>query len=150
MQVLVLKKNKLKLLIQKYKKQNFFFLLVFFLFISTASKSQDIIWLDKNLNRTSQSKALYYKVGEKSEGYVSYFYKNRTLYRKVFYKNGKVDGRFFEYYGTGELKEIGTYIDGLREGNWKEFYKNGKIRKKGKYINGEKVGVWKTFYKNVY
>lgn len=123
-----------------------------FIFLVTLSSFsiQQTIWLDENLNRTSQNEATYYRVGEKLEGFVSYFYKNRTLYRKVFYEKGKINGKFLEYYKTGELREIGVYQDGLREGNWKEYYKNGKIRQKGKYSKGEKVGIWKTFYKNVY
>ena len=121
-----------------------------FWFVSLSFKAQETIWLDENLSRTSQNKAVYYRVGDKLEGTVSYFYKNRTLYRKVFYENGKINGKFLEYFSTGELKEIGMYENGLREGNWREFYKNGKILRKGKYVKGEKVGIWKTFYKNVY
>ena len=121
-----------------------------FWFVSLSFKAQETIWLDENLSRTSQNKAVYYRVGDKLEGTVSFFYKNRTLYRKVFYENGKINGKFLEYYSTGELKEIGMYENGLREGNWREFYKNGKILRKGKYVKGEKVGIWKTFYKNVY
>lgn len=119
-------------------------------FLVTAFTKQETIWLDKDLNRTSQSKATYYRVGEKLEGNVTYFFKNRTVFRKVFYEKGKLVGKFMEFYNTGELRETGSYENGLREGNWKVFYKNGKIRKKGKYSNGEKVGIWKTFYKNVY
>lgn len=122
----------------------------FCILILSAFTKQETIWLDKDLNRTSQTKAAYYRIGEKLDGNVTYFYKNRTVFRKVIYENGKLEGRFLEYYNTGELREIGNYENGLREGGWKEFYKNGKIRKKGKYNKGDKVGIWKTFYKNVY
>ncbi|NVJ89903.1 MAG: hypothetical protein HWD82_10770 [Flavobacteriaceae bacterium] len=124
-------------------------LLVVFL-ITTAFNFQETVWLDEDLNRTTQSKAVYYRTQTKLEGNISYFYKNRIVYRKVFYKDGKLNGKFLEYYSTGELREIGSYNNGLRDGNWKEYYKNGKIKKKGKYSKGERVGVWKTFYKNVY
>lgn len=125
--------------------------LLFLLTFTTLTLSlQKIIWLDKDLKSTSASKAMYYKVGEKKDGQVTFFYKNRTVYRKVYMSKGVYNGQFQEFYKSGELKEIGMYEDGLREGNWKEFYKSGKIKKKGKYQNGEKVGIWKVFYKNVY
>ena len=148
MSVLALKKLILNNSFHKHKKFFLpFFLIVFFTLFSSFQK---ITWLDKDLNKTSQNNAIYYTLNSKFDGYVSIFYKNRTLYRKVYYDDGKIDGKFLEYYKTGELRETGFYENGLRKGNWKEFYKNGKIKKKGKYNNGEKVGVWKTFYKNVY
>ena len=119
-------------------------------FIFTSILSQKIIWLDQDLKPTAASKASYYKVGDKKDGQITFFYKNRTVYRKVFMTKGELEGKFQEFYKTGELREIGMYEDGLREGNWKEFYKSGKIKKRGKYQNGEKVGIWKVFYKNVY
>lgn len=117
-------------------------------FLSISFTTQETIWLDKNLKETSQDKATYYKIGKTLEGNVSYFYKSRTVYRKVFYVDGKLEGIFSEFYETGELREVGKYKNGLREGNWKEFYKTGKILKKGRYNKGEKVGIWKVFYKN--
>lgn len=117
-----------------------------FLFLNFTN--QNIIWLDANLKETTQAKATYYKVGYKLEGEVTYYYKNRNVYRKATYADGKITGRFYEYYETGELREAGAYVEGLREGNWKVFYKSGKIKEKGKYSRGEKVGIWKTYFKN--
>ncbi len=122
--------------------------IVIFAFLFANIDNQDIIWLDENLRKTSQSQATYYKVGNKLEGEVTYYYKNRNIYRKTTYAKGKIEGRFYEYYDTGELREVGVYENGLREGNWKVFYKSGKIKQKGKYSRGEKVGIWKTYYKN--
>ncbi|PQJ80785.1 toxin-antitoxin system YwqK family antitoxin [Polaribacter porphyrae] len=119
-------------------------------FLGMSFTIQETIWLDENLNTTTQSQAKYYKLGKKLEGNVAIFYKNRTVYRKLFYNKGKLNGKFSEYYKTGELREVGKYKNGLREGNWKEYYKSGKIKKRGKYSRGVKVGIWKIFYKNVY
>ncbi|MAD96864.1 MAG: hypothetical protein CMB99_05990 [Flavobacteriaceae bacterium] len=122
--------------------------IVIFAFLFANMDNQEIIWLDANLRETSQSQAKYYKVGNKREGQVTYYYKNRNIFRKTTYVKGKIEGRFYEYYDTGELREVGVYENGLREGNWKVYYKSGKIKQKGKYSGGEKVGVWKTYYKN--
>lgn len=129
-------------------KKSAFLLLITVWFLTLSSTKQEVIWLDKDLEQTSQSEATYYRIGSNLEGEVTYYFKSRTVYRRVFYANKKPDGKFNEHFITGELKEIGKYEDGLREGNWKVYYRNGKIRQKGKYTKGEKVGVWKTFYKN--
>ena len=123
-------------------------IVLFVAFMLMAATTQEIIWLDENLNETTQSKAKYYKVGAKLEGGVTFYYKNRNVFRKVTYEQGKPVGNFFEYYETGQLREFGQFENGLREGNWKVFYKTGKIKQKGKYSKGEKVGIWKTYYKN--
>ncbi|MHB0753984.1 toxin-antitoxin system YwqK family antitoxin [Polaribacter sp. M15] len=118
------------------------------IFLTSSFTVQETVWLDQNLKETTKENAVYYKVGRNLKGKVSYFYKNKTLYRKVFYVDGKLDGFFNEYYHTGELRAVGKYKEGLREGNWKEYYKTGKIFKKGRYHKGDKVGIWKVFYKN--
>jgi antitoxin component YwqK of YwqJK toxin-antitoxin module len=82
-------------------------------------------------------------------GLVKYFYENGQIFQKVYYNEGKPEGKFSEFYDTGELKRTGKYQNGLREGSWKVYYKSGKIQQKGKYKEGEKRGIWKTFYKNI-
>lgn len=117
-------------------------------FLATSFTTQETVWLDENLKETSKDKAVYYKIGNNSEGEVSYYYKNKNIYRKVSFVDKKIDGKFYEYYNTGELRESGKYKNGLRDGNWKAYYKSGKIYKKGRYNKGDKVGIWKIFYKN--
>ena len=123
-------------------------IIVILWFLSLTVSAQEKVWLDKDLHITKPSNAAYYKIITAKE--VSYYYKNGNFFRKQNYSEGKLEGKFSEFYNTGELKIIGKYENGLREGVWKIFYKNGKIKTKGKYRNGEKVGIWKTFYKNVY
>ena len=129
-------------------KKSVFLLLIMIGFLTLSSTKQEVVWLDKDLGKTIQSQAIYYKVGSSLEGEVTYYFKSKTMYRKVFYVNKRQGGKFNEYYESGELKEVGKYENGSREGNWKVYYRNGKIRQKGRYANGEKVGVWKIFYKN--
>ncbi|MGB0879242.1 MAG: toxin-antitoxin system YwqK family antitoxin [Polaribacter sp.] len=119
-------------------------------FLSLPISAQKKVWLDKDLQRTHSSNASYYKIVTLKGKEVSYYYKNGNFFRKQNYSEGKLEGKFSEFYNTGELKIIGKHENGLREGIWKTYYKNGKIKTRGKYRNGEKVGIWKTFYKNVY
>lgn len=125
-----------------------FILGVFVVFVMSSFTKQETVWLDKNLKETSKAKAVYYKIGKKSSGAVTFFYKNTSTFRKTFFVDGKLDGKFNEFYNSGELKVDGKYKKGAKDGNWKTYYKNGKIKSKGRYNNGEKVGVWKFFYKN--
>jgi antitoxin component YwqK of YwqJK toxin-antitoxin module len=118
-------------------------------FLIMSFATQETIWLDENLQKTTQSKAVYYKIGEALKGEVIYYYKSRSVFRKVYYNKEKLDGKFYEYYNSGELKEVGKYENGHKEGNWRVYYKNGKIKEKGRYNKGERVGVWKIFYKNI-
>ncbi|MFY0603157.1 MAG: hypothetical protein JXQ93_04355 [Flavobacteriaceae bacterium] len=84
------------------------------------------------------------------QGVVTYYFSDETVFKKVTFKKGIVDGTYLEYYKTGELKVSGRFDDGKKNGNWKIYNRNGKIKSKGTYRDDEKVGVWKTFYKNVY
>jgi antitoxin component YwqK of YwqJK toxin-antitoxin module len=124
------------------------FIFIIISFLSFSIHAQETIWLDDNLKETTQNKADYYKIGNKLDGEVSYFYKNKNIYRKVFFVDGRAEGNFSEFYNSGELKETGKQENGLRDGIWKTYYKSGKIQSRGKYKDGEKVGIWKTFYKN--
>ena len=108
---------------------------------------------------------------EKFVGLVKYYFENGKTYQKVNYTNGildgqryisggvksevvyedgKKEGKYLEYYETGELSTRGDYESGMKDGIWKTYYNNGKIKERGKYDKGKKVGIWKTFYKNVY
>jgi antitoxin component YwqK of YwqJK toxin-antitoxin module len=124
------------------------FLLITVAFLTISSTKQKVVWLDKELKETKQSEAIYYRNVSNLKGEVTFYFKSRNVYRKVFYAYQKLAGNFYEYYASGELKEVGAYENGVRVGNWKMYYKNGKIRQKGRYSKGVKVGVWKTFYKN--
>ncbi len=123
-------------------------LFIFMVLGHLSTSAQEIIWLDVNLDKTSKEKASFYKVGEKTDGEVLFYFKQRTVFRVVYFSKGKPNGKFSEFYETGELKETGFYINGLREGIWKEFYRGGKIKSKGKYSKGDKVGIWKLHFKN--
>lgn len=111
--------------------------------------SQEKVWLDNDLKKTSQANASFYKLVKPIKSKSIIYYKNGKIFRKFSQKNRKKKGNFEEYYITGELKRVGAFENDLEEGIWKTYYKSGKIKERGKYKKGEKVGIWKTFYKNI-
>ena len=127
--------------------------IVFFIcaFYSIETVSQENIYFDANWNRTTKQKAVYYRslinTNKEKKLVVDFFITGKKV-REVFYENGKPDGKFSEFYSSGELKITGKYKKGLKVGMWKTYYKNGKIKEKGRFKNGEKVGVWKTYFNN--
>ena len=120
-------------------------------FYSIETVAQKKIYFDANWNRTTQQKASYYRsldnANKEKKLVIDYFITGKKV-REVFYDNGRPDGKFSEFYSTGELKTTGTYKKGLKAGMWKTYYKNGKIKEKGSFKKGKKVGVWKIYYKN--
>ena len=120
----------------------------FLLFFSSITIHAQKIGLDQELNEIAMEKAAFYKVVLKNDPAVSYFYKSGNIFRKLTCIEGEIEGKFSEFYETGELKTTGRYKNNLREGAWKTYTKKGTIKEKGKYTKGKKVGVWKTFYKN--
>lgn len=127
-------------------KLSFIFMVCFIVNIQSQRKQ----WVNESLEPSSIDDAIYYKEQSKNKRNltVTYFYKNDTPYRKFTEVHGVLEGHYFEYYPTGELKIEGDYKEGKKHGIWKEYYTSGKIKEKGKYSKGSKVGIWKQFYKN--
>jgi antitoxin component YwqK of YwqJK toxin-antitoxin module len=112
---------------------------------------QEKSWLDVFGNRTTKERAVYYRLlfndNIENKSIVDYYISGKKA-REFYVVKGKKEGKFIQFYSTGEVKTVGEFEDGFREGMWKTYYSNGKIKEKGKYSKGEKTGVWKLFYKN--
>jgi antitoxin component YwqK of YwqJK toxin-antitoxin module len=127
-------------------------LLLFVSFFSIPNTvGQDKVWFDANGNTTTKEKAVYYRVfsnDKKDNKIIIDYYLSGKKAKESYVIKGKKEGKFVEFYATGEVMIIGEFENGFREGMWKTYYNNGKIKEKGKYSSGEKTGVWKLFYKN--
>jgi len=55
-------------------------------------------------------------------------------------------GKWKEFYLTGELKAEGEYENNVKVKTWNYFYVNGKLEQKGNYINGKPNGTWKWYF----
>ena len=49
------------------------------------------------------------------------------------------NGKWVEYYESGEVRQEGNYVEGKREGNWVWYYESGKVKDEDIYKDGECV-----------
>jgi len=63
-------------------------------------------------------------------------------------EQGALEGRWTEYYNTGEKRAEGDYKAGKREGDWTYFHRSGSVEQKGRYQNGLAQGLWVWYYEN--
>ena len=52
------------------------------------------------------------------------------------FKDGYVEGEYFEFYSNGQIKMQGQFSAGLQTGNWQYFYENGQFSLERKFENG--------------
>jgi len=79
----------------------------------------------------------YFKNG-KRDGFWLNYWKNGQLQSKINYKNGKLEGSWISYHDNGKLRDKGQYKDGLKEGSWFSYFGNGQLSSKVNY----KDGIW--------
>lgn len=63
--------------------------------------------------------------------------------------NGKRQGKWKEFYETGELRAEGNYKNSVKVGDWQFFFQDKSIEVVGSYnTKGEKTGEWQWYYPN--
>ena len=63
-------------------------------------------------------------------------------------KDGKFNGKSYEYYENGKLKIEENYVNSKSEGVSKSFYPNGKVESEVQFKNNKKEGVAKLYSEN--
>lgn len=87
------------------------------------------------------------KLNGKDEGYWEVFYEGSgKLAKRLFYKNGVLNGPYEWISETGTLKEKGDYKDGTESGPWTYYNEDGTLKSGGEYKEGKKGGKWKFYY----
>ena len=103
----------------------------------------------------------YYHVVEKSKSYTyqvgmadhegwqdtvrGYFTKTDSVFFIALYKDGKRDGKYFQYYENGNLEFIGNFLQGEWVGETKYFYPSGqqwKILDYSDSEDGDLISYW--------
>lgn len=61
--------------------------------------------------------------------------------------SGLKQGKWEEYYKSGQLRAKGKYVDGVKTGEWIYYFRNGEIEQRGKYNEeGKAEGTWRWYY----
>lgn len=63
----------------------------------------------------------------------------------TYFKNGKAEGEFIEYFEHGATRTKGAYLNGQRQGVWMDYQPNGKPLSMTRYKNGQRHG-WCSAY----
>jgi antitoxin component YwqK of YwqJK toxin-antitoxin module len=80
-------------------------------------------------------KAIVFENGQKaSEGLVD--------------QNNLKQGKWVEYYLTGEIKAEGEYENNQKIKVWSYYFINGKLEQQGSYVKGKPNASWKWFFEN--
>ena len=66
-----------------------------------------------------------------------------VLVKKASYKNGVLDGPFYQYYDSGKPFIEGEYLDGMMHGGWIMYYSDGSLGSNAVYDRG--TGVQKGY-----
>lgn len=74
--------------------------------------------------------------------------KGKIIGQGIVDSEGRRQGKWKEFYDSGELRSEGAYVDGQRKGVWVFYYKDGKEEQRGNYHKGKPDGDWKWSYAN--
>ena len=107
-----------------------------------------------------------YQIDENFTGQVIKKYKNGQVKSIENFKNGKLNGKFKEFFENGSLFQIGTFKNGdmknikvfyenenlkfeqnlkNRKGKYRGYYPNGKLEVEGEVFQGDEIGLWKYY-----
>jgi antitoxin component YwqK of YwqJK toxin-antitoxin module len=64
---------------------------------------------------------------------------NGQIINEEHYENGIPQGKWREWYDTGETKFIGAFKNGINDGVWTQWYRDGKVQRKLTFKNGQLV-----------
>ena len=79
------------------------------------------------------------------DGWYQEFDEFGKVSRKVYYKDGFLNGPFWTYYKNGKVKGEGLYINGKQEGKSVGYYANGRKQIEAQYHNGAFEGMVRLF-----
>jgi antitoxin component YwqK of YwqJK toxin-antitoxin module len=73
---------------------------------------------------------------------------NNKLISQHYYRYGKKNGEWKEWYESGQLSRQYAYINDIKNGKWEEWYESGQLMCQQFYKNGKIEGECKEWYTN--
>jgi antitoxin component YwqK of YwqJK toxin-antitoxin module len=80
-------------------------------------------------------KAHRYYLLDKLHGPSIYFYENGLVATKIWYVNGKRQGKSFQYYKSSRIYSLQRFKDDMKQGFQKYFYEDGVLKSEFFYTN---------------
>ena len=109
-----------------------FVLIIIFFPLATIAQSfsVDTFYLNKDWELTKKANAKYMRLSAIKDNKYNGEFKdvkipNKTLIAKGSYKNGRLNGKYAEYYLTGAKLLEGEYLNGKQTGIWTYYYPEG-------------------------
>ncbi len=90
----------------------------------------------------------FYLGNEKDSVWNYYSYYDKVLKLRENYKKGKLEGKKYVYYTTGEIFDETTWGQGKKQGPWKKYFKDGTIQLDTQYENDVLQGSFKVYNEN--
>lgn len=75
-----------------------------------------------------------------------YSYYDNTLKAIVSYKNGMKHGNEISYYPNGTKAELLQYNMGSKNGKWEQYFATGEIKQEATYVNEQLHGAYVIYY----
>jgi len=70
---------------------------------------------------------------------LTYYYKNGRQKARGKYINDKMEGEWIFHRETGQLWEIGNFLDGMKHGTWTRYGRDDKVEKVQIFEKGKEV-----------
>lgn len=115
-------------------------------FLSVQKYDNDYLVADAAETKQLDRKISYHKNGQPA--IIATYYRNKADgLRREFDENGNVVKGYVFSNGVLLCEGI-TDMEGRRQGKWKEFYETGELKSEGTYQNSNRTGQWKFFFPN--
>jgi len=99
-------------------------------------------------------------IADIKQGLTTFYYPDSTIYKTIYFVDGREDGLSKEFGNDGRVVTLTTYKKGFvvsrerinrldaddrKQGLWKFFHNNGLVKLEGKYLNDNKDGYFKEY-----
>ena len=115
-------------------------------FLSVEKYDNDYLVADAAETKQLERKVSYHPNGQPAI-IATYYHNKADGLRREFDENGNVVKGYVFSNGVLLCEGI-TDMEGRRQGKWKEFYETGELKSEGTYQNSNRTGQWKFYFPN--
>ena len=125
------------MIVKNILKKAFVFLVLSASFLTLNSQEACLLY--------TSGKLLYLEGEQKPySGEVERKYPNGKLLGVATMKDGKLEGKAYEYFENGKVMREETYVNGAANGPAKSYYENGQVEYETNFKNSQREGIEKA------